>query len=118
MKQNDKDPLMFPRIAKLLEPRYWRVAVAEEDVAKDTGKAQIIKEIKHIIEGRDNRGDVVTMTTTPQSAREDSKYPEKKNSKGLVSPLLSMQNQNQSNAHEDVPQQTTHSIKEKIRPEY
>ena len=66
MKQNDKDPLMFPRIAKLLDPRYWRVAVAEEDVAKDTGKAQIIKEIKHIIEGRDNRSDVVAMTTTPQ----------------------------------------------------
>ena len=78
MKQNDKDLLMFPRIAKLQDSRYWGVAVAEEDVAKDTSKAQIIKEIKHIIEGRDNRGDVVTMTATPQSAREYSKYPEKK----------------------------------------
>ena len=29
-----------------------------------------------------------------------------------------MQNQNQNNAQEDVPQQTTHSIKEKLRAEY
>ena len=65
MKKNDKDLLLFPRIAKLLDRRYWRVAVAEEDVAKDTVKAQIIKETKHIIEGRDNKGDVVTTTTTP-----------------------------------------------------
>ena len=62
---NHKELLKFPSIAKLLDPMYWLVAVAEEDVANDTVKAQIIKETKHIIEGRDNRGDVVTTTTTP-----------------------------------------------------
>ena len=52
MEQNDKDLLMFLRIAELLDPRYLSVAVAEEDEAqewmgwpaKDAVKAHIINE--------------------------------------------------------------------------
>ena len=102
MEQDAKDLLMFPRIAKLLDPRYWRVAVTEEDIAKDAVKTQIVQETMLII-GRDKRGDMVTMTITPQSAREDYKYPEKKNTKGLVTPLLSTQNQNNNITQEDAP---------------
>ena len=125
MEQNDKDLLMFLRIAELLDPRYLSVAVAEEDEAqewmgwpaKDAVKAHVINETKHIIEGRDNRDDVVTTTTTPQSAREDFQSPEKKKTKSLVSLLLSTQSQN-NNAQEDAPQQTTRSIQEKLSLEY